>query len=119
MPVEIHDSKLYQDKSGGLGKALLSQDHLTEIYRASHTTKSTRANINIVNNLSVPIAVTIWISGSKEPSDIDLYESAITLLPNAAYYRSNVILSANEALFAKSNGDGGVIRIEGYEDNPR
>lgn len=119
MNIEVHDSTVYNDKAGGLGKAILCSDVVTEVYRAAHVTKSTRANINVVNNLIVPIAVTIWISKGKAPTDIDLYESIITLLPNAVYYRSNVILAAGEAVYARSNNEGGVIRIEGYEDNPR
>ena len=119
MPIEIHDSSSLKDKEGLLGKALLVSDALTRVYTASKVTKSTRANINVLNSSNAPNTVTIWISDKDTPSAVDLYESALSIMPNATYYRSNLVLAAKESVFVKSSGDGCVVRVEGYEDNPQ
>lgn len=122
MGINVRDRESERDKEGNLGKAILVANEVTNIYKALPKTIKTIANMNIVNandDDDIPAIVTIYISSKKEPTLIDVYERKIKLEKNATFSRSNVIMSANESVFMVSDKDNVVVRIEGFEDNPR
>lgn len=114
----IRNSSDYKDKNGLLGKAVLVQNEIVKIYTVSDKSKFVTANINIVNNTSNTVEVKLWISEESTPDEIDLIESKIVLEADAVYIRNYLILDKLESVFAESNSDHVIIRIDGYDDRP-
>lgn len=115
--IVIKDSKDDKDRNGGLGKALLLANELTLIYRVKERSRYCNCNLNVVNPKTTDAEVKIWITREKLPGDVDLIESKILLSPDAVYVRTNLVIGPNEAVFAQSNIEGTVIRVEGFENN--
>lgn len=115
----IRNSSDYQDKNGLLGKTILLENEVIKVFSVSDKSLFVTANFNIVNNSNQQVEVTLWVSEDTTPSEIDLIESKIILEPDAVYIRSLVILDKLESVFAMSNSDHVVFRIDGYDDRPR
>jgi hypothetical protein len=114
----IRNSADYKNRNGLLGKKILSQNVITEVYNVSEISNYVTCNINLVNNSGGVAEVKLWISSEKVPSEIDLLESKIVLEPDAVYIRSVLILNKLETIFAESNSGNVIIRIDGYDDRP-
>jgi len=113
----ILNTKDHKDRSGLLGKAIITTDVHTKVYTVFSEAKYSNINISIVNPNPVNAEVKIWISASNSPGDIDVLESKIVLEPDAVYVRNNVVLSNSETVFARASISGCVIRIDGFENN--
>jgi len=106
-----------KDKDGRLGTSILLANQQILVYRVRHNARYCNTNINIVNPNATFAEISLWVTSDKQPSLIDLIESKIVLNPDAVYVRTNLILAKNEAIFARSNIDNCVIRLDGYENN--
>jgi len=117
MAIDVKDSRTLRDKFGILGKAILDDNEITNIYQTPIKTKYSSININILNPLDLDAEVSIWISELSEPTDVDLIEYRLTLVAGAVYVRTNFSMAPKEIIFIKSNLSGLIVRIDGFEDN--
>lgn len=114
----IRNSSDYKDRNGLLGKAILIENEIVKIYTVSDKSKYVTANVNIVNNTALDVEVKLWVSEDDTPTEVDLIESKIVLEPDAVYVRNYLILDKLESIFAQSNSNHVIIRIDGYDDRP-
>jgi hypothetical protein len=105
----------FKDRAGLLGKKILTNTVPISSYEVKEPYVYANANLQLLNNSDEVALVTIWISKSKIPTDIDLIESNIAIPPHAVYTRGNMLLSTNEIIYIQTNVIGCVVRIDGFE----
>lgn len=106
-----------KDRNGGLGKAILQADVRRLIYRVRYNARYCNSNINIVNPNATEARVKLWLTYDDTPGLEDLIESSIVLQPDAVYVRTNMVIGPSEAVYALSDSDGVICRVEGFENN--
>jgi hypothetical protein len=114
----IRNSWDYEDRNGLLGKAILTANEVINVFTVSDKSKFVIANINVVNTNANEIEFTLWVSEDKTPSLIDIIEYKVKLEPYATFVRTLFIMDKLESIFAQSDSNDVIIRIDGYDDRP-
>ena len=104
------------DRYGRLSKGLLPANEYHLAYLVSKNTEYANIYLNITNTSSVTGVVNFYISDKSEPALEDIVEAEIVVDAKQTFVRGPMTLSKLERVFLRTETEGLVYRIYGYDE---
>ncbi len=106
----------HMDRYGRLSKGILpaNEDHVA--YLVSKNTEYANIYLNITNTSSITGVVNFYISDKPEPGLEDIVETEIVIDAKQTFVRGPMTLSKLERVFLRTETEGLVYRIYGYDE---
>ena len=104
------------DRYGRLSKGLLPANEYHFAYLVSKNTEYANIYLNITNTSSVTGVVNFYISDKSEPALEDTVEAEIVVDAKQTFVRGPMTLSKLERVFLRTETEGLVYRIYGYDE---
>jgi hypothetical protein len=114
--IKVTNQHDHKDRYGLLSKGVLpaNENHLA--YLVSRYTEYANMYLNITNTSSLTAVVNFWLSDKTEPALEDMVEAEIVINAKETFVRGPLTASMLERVFLRTETEGLVYRIYGYDE---